>query len=90
MNFALPLTVLPALSGELAGREFLHSRIGDYAAIRSRDYRLTTHVSSGVNCELFDLAGDPEETRNLVDDPARQALATAMRDRLLAHETAGQ
>lgn len=36
--------------------------------------------------ELYDLATDPGETRNLAHDPAMQDLLTKFRDQLLAHE----
>ena len=37
--------------------------------------------------ELFDLAADPAELRNLVDDPAQAERVTRMRTRLFAHLT---
>ena len=52
-----------------------------------RDIR---HVIERAPEELYDIAEDPQETRNLMDDPAHSEVAKQMRQRLLdfRHRTA--
>jgi choline-sulfatase len=80
-------SLLSAFSGSLEGREYLTSRIGEYAGLRQEDYRFTTHVDSGTPCELFDMVNDPDETRNLVNEAEKQPLVEVLNAQLLAHET---
>ncbi len=79
-------SLLPALDGSFEGRETLHSRIGHFGAIRCGDHRLTRHLKSGIDCELFDLGTDPGETVNLINDGARQTLINDLHERLMHHE----
>jgi len=44
------------------------------------------HKVSDRRFELFDLAADPGEKKNLADDPAHQQLLDELKARLLAHE----
>ena len=63
-------SLLPVVRGEaVQPHEFLYSRIQSYAAIRDERHRFTLEMESGTPCELFDLANDPDEERNLVQDP---------------------
>ena len=52
--------------------------------------RDTRHVIERAPEELYDIAEDPQETRNLIDDPAHREVARQMRQRLLdfRHRTA--
>ncbi len=79
-------SLLPALSGSFEGREALYSRIGNFGAIRQANHRLTTHLKTGTDCELFDLKADPEETENLINDAAQQNLIEDLHQSLMRHE----
>lgn len=52
------------------------------AILRDRDWTLV-HVNGGVPPMLFDRRADPDETRNLADDPAHAPHVAAMRARML-------
>lgn len=59
--------------GNSRGREFVFSEIGGdgdpdslFWAVRKGPYRVTVEVYSGTVCEVFDLATDPGEFRNLL------------------------
>ena len=73
-------SLLPALAGEYAGRERNHSRIGDFAGLRTDRYRATVHLPTGTPCELFDLQEDPGEMTNRYAD----ASLAGVRDELIA------
>ena len=45
--------------------------------------RDTRHVIERAPEELYDIAEDPQETHNLIDDPAHSEVAKQMRQRLL-------
>jgi arylsulfatase A-like enzyme len=72
-------TVLPALRGEQwSGRDYVFAEQARDAIltdtefmtmVRSRDWKLV-HFLDEPHGQLFDLAGDPDETQNLWDDPA--------------------
>ena len=83
-------SLLPALTGQLDGREILHSRIGNYAAIRTARHRFTAHLKTETACELFDLNNDPHERSNLVNDPGADALISDLRATLLDHESGSE
>ena len=78
--------MLPALTESLEGRDILHSRIGNYAAIRSKTHRFTAHLKTETACELFDLVNDPSEHSNLVNDPNASALVSDLKATLFDHE----
>lgn len=80
-------SLLPALTEPQAGRELLHARLGNYAAIRSATHRLTMHLKSGTACELFDLKNDPAEQANLINDPALSSIVSDLQVALLDHES---
>lgn len=71
-------SLLPALAGGSVGREYLRSRIRQYAAVRDERYRFTQDVASGTPCELFDLVADPGELTNLVNDRKYAAVIGTM------------
>ena len=79
-------SLLPALDGDLPGREQVASRIGNFAGIRTDRYRATVHVPSGTPCELFDLIDDPDETTNRVADRSLAGTRDELIDALVAHE----
>ena len=81
-------SLLPAIDGSLAGRNLLHSRIGNYAAIRTPTHRFTAHLKSETACELFDLENDPDERTNLVNDSGATMLVSDLQATLLDHESA--
>lgn len=63
--------------------ELLPNRVGvalSLRTVRTRDAKLTVDLRSGAG-EMYDLAADPDEMRNLFDDPAHGALQAA----LMAH-----
>ena len=78
-------SLLPAMTDAIDGREFVYSRIGDYAAVRNDRYRLTLNLKKDVVCELFDLSEDPDELNNLVNQNASQELVSDLRARVLSH-----
>ena len=80
------VSLLPALTESLEGRDILHSRIGNYAAIRSKTHRFTAHLKTETACELFDLVNDPSEHSNLVNDPDASALVSDLKATLFDHE----
>jgi len=55
-----------------------------YRAVRTPTHKLIVWKDPARGDELYDLAADPKETRNLVDDPAAQGVAGDLRARLLA------
>jgi len=70
-------SLLPFLNGKGQAREVAFSAIEDaknsdnYFIMAATDrYRLTMERSKALPCELFDLKEDPDETDNLINDPA--------------------
>lgn len=51
--------------------------------IRSRDWKLV-HFLDSVDGQLFDLAADPDEVRNLWEDPSAREKKRELLDALLA------
>ncbi len=77
-------SLLPEVRGEQGGsHELLYSRIQSYAATRDDRYRFTMEMTSGMACELFDMHDDPDEMRNLVNDPAQRSRVDAFKQALL-------
>jgi uncharacterized sulfatase len=65
--------------------ELSHDGFGGYAPMRclvGSEWKLALHEHSGD--ELYHLAGDRHELRNLIADPDRATVRDAMHDRLLA------
>ena len=91
------ISILPALEGaeDARGRDYVfaeHSRDGTLQTtafmtmVRSRDWKLVHFLDESFG-QLFNLNEDPEETRNLWDDPTaaaqRQKLLDVMREWLV-------
>jgi arylsulfatase A-like enzyme len=77
-------SVLPVLSGNLdAGREsvVVYDEYGPTRMIRTREWKYVHRYPHGPH-ELYDLANDPDERRNLIDEPARRQRVGEMRQRL--------
>ncbi len=51
-------------------------------ALRSQQYKLIQYHGIWDTDELYDVANDPQETRNLIDDPAHQQRVAQMRQQL--------
>jgi N-acetylglucosamine-6-sulfatase len=51
----------------------------DYRALRTKQYKLIHWMQHPSEGELYDLADDPYETRNLIDDPNMAELARELR-----------
>ena len=79
-------SLLPAFGSEHIGRELLFSRIGNYAAVRSDEHRLTAHLKSGTICELFNLETDIAEKENRASDESLSALSAQLKAELWRHE----
>ena len=79
-------SLLAALTESLEGRDILHSRIGNYAAIRTKTHRFTAHLKTETACELFDLTNDPNEYTNLVNEPDATDLISDLKTTLFDHE----
>jgi choline-sulfatase len=79
-------SLLPVFRGGSVNRDYQHSMIGMastdhlFAAIWNRNFRLTTEVTTGTHCELFDLRNDPGELHNLVAEPGHGAIIDELND----------
>ena len=81
----------PFLRSDVASRPFARSEwdVGEarcgvelrLSTVRTRHAKLTIEEGSGAG-ELYDLANDPHEMRNLFDDPACRALRRELTDML--------
>jgi len=69
-------------------RKHLFSRYGPFAALRDERYRLTVDLQSDTPCELFDLANDPGELHNLVNDSVHTGLIDDFRNHVLIEHLA--
>lgn len=57
----------------LFGQYDMHNgQVANMRLIRTPEWKLIRHFEPGVDDELFHLADDPGETRNLADDPAHR------------------
>jgi len=86
----------PVLRGEAAGArdhvvvEFHHQPTALYLkTLVEKDYKLTVYLNQPYG-ELYCLADDPGETRNLWDDPAHATVREALTRRLLFAEMASE
>jgi choline-sulfatase len=59
-----------------------HGAVARMRMIRTREWKLIRHFEPGVADELYDLSGDPGETRNLVDSPAHRERRSELARRL--------
>lgn len=77
-------SLVPEVTGGKAqDHELIYSRIQTYAACCDGRYRFTMEMTSGEECEFFDLHDDPEERSNLVNDGARSGLMEDMKQSLI-------
>ena len=67
---------------DLDDRETLYMEAGDIRCVRRGDWKLA-HYAGRDYGELYDLAADPWERRNLWDDPACREVRDDLRLRLL-------
>jgi arylsulfatase A-like enzyme len=73
-----------SISQREAERHFgIDSRQCNLAVVRTEKFKYV-HFGGGLPPVLFDLAGDPDETRNLAGDAAYRAARIEMAERLLA------
>ena len=76
-------SLLPLVRGECDSiRDDVLSEVHVHTMIRTRTCKYVAH-RSGDGLQLFDLAADPNEQRNLLGHPDYLALEAEMRDRLL-------
>jgi arylsulfatase A-like enzyme len=70
----------PLLRGEPGGHEavVVFDEYGPARMVRTREWKYVHRYPLGPH-ELYDLAEDPEERHNLVDDPARHGVAADLR-----------
>jgi arylsulfatase A-like enzyme len=80
-------SVLAAVEKPIEGREFLFSRIGNFAGMRNTSHRLTMNLKDETPCELFNMNNDPGELVNLVNENASKDLVNDLGARLKAHLT---
>jgi len=78
-------SLVAATTGPIDGRSAVHSRIWNYAAVRTADHRFTLDLDNQTPCELFDLENDPDELENRVMDQAFSELIDDLRGLVLAH-----
>ena len=78
-------SLLSAVEQPLAGREFVYSRIGNFAGLRNSSHRLTMNVKDEVPCELFNMDDDPGEFVNLVNQSACKGLVDDLSAQLRTH-----
>jgi len=63
---------------EAARREVVHSEDYGFGMFRSERYKLVVYEDDGQPVQLFDMAADPDENRNLIDDPASAPVVSDM------------
>jgi len=78
-------SLLAAIERPIVGREFVHSRIGDFAGIRNSSHRLTMKVKNEVACELFNMIDDPGELVNLVNEQSEKESVDDLSEQLRIH-----
>ena len=85
-------SLVPLMEGDAAGWrneafcELYHELNGPSEMVKVDDLKYFRFRGKGWPEQLFDLAADPEETRNLIDDPAYAADLQRLRARLDAFE----
>ena len=78
-------SLLPMLERGSGGYEYVFSTIEDWTGVRNEGYRFTLHVPTGTPCELYDLARDPGELNNCVEDPAYGEIVDQLKAVVLDH-----
>ena len=76
---------LPLLDNSAALPGWRQKQFGEYGDLRmarTRQYKLLRRYNEHAPGELFDLRDDPSESRNLLGDPAYQAVVSALTDAL--------
>jgi len=79
-------SVAPLWRGEsMEGNEsvVIYDEYGPVRMIRTREWKYVERHPSGPN-ELYDLAHDPDERANLIDDPAQRARIDGLRQQMVA------
>ena len=61
---------------------FTPHRIGPHRGVRTDRYKLIEYYAEGDYWELFDLQEDPNELRNIYDDPTNTDLVTELKAEL--------
>lgn len=59
-------------------REVIYSEDYGFGMFRTERYKLVVYERDGQPVQLFDLDADPDENRNLIDDPASAAVISEM------------
>ena len=78
-------SLLPLLEYGSGGYEYVFSTIEDWTGVRNEAYRFTLHIPTGTPCELYDLARDPGELNNCVEDPAYREIVAQFKAVVLNH-----
>lgn len=78
-------SLLPVLETGSGGYEYVFSTIQDWTGVRNEDYRFTLDMPTGTPCELYDLAKDPGERNNCVEDPEYQEIVAQLKEVVLNH-----
>jgi arylsulfatase A-like enzyme len=77
-------SLLPALTGEPCERDAVFSQIAGFAMAATATQKVVVHEESGTVGALYDLAEDPGERVNLVDDPSARSAFSDLIDRTAA------
>jgi arylsulfatase A-like enzyme len=75
-----------AYTAQLRGEDMVwddtrYGEYGDLRMIRTRQWKLVYRYPNGPH-DLFDLANDPGETRNLIDDPGQRQIVANLKQQL--------
>ncbi len=62
------------------GKEVVFSEVGRFSMVRNERYKMTVDVTTRNPVELYDMEQDPDELRNLVEDPAYDKVRTELFD----------
>ena len=63
-------------------RYFTAHRIGPHRGVRTERYKLIEYYGEGDYWELFDLREDPDELKNLYEDPACETIVADLKEEL--------
>lgn len=77
-------SLLPVLSGDDVTRDIVYSEIAGFLMVATAEHKLVIHEETLEVGALYDLTDDPDERRNLVDEPAAKAVAEDMVDLAVA------
>ncbi len=62
------------------GKEVVFSEVGRFSMVRNERYKMTVDVTTRNPVEFYDMEQDPDELRNLVEDPAYDNVRTEIFD----------